>query len=342
MHHVPLYEGLNDVDLYTARRHFQERALVAGEAVFIEGDPADSLVYVLDGSLTISVQGIDIDQVGPGDILGETALFQAGHRLATATAFKSGHILVLQRLGYEALRDVMHPAAATLERIIFELQATRLRALNDRISLLGPARVDVRRPGEWFFGAISALFGRGGVFSPDRVPAEATMRKSRMFAEASDEALGLIAPAFSAESYGPGSVLCTEGEPGECMFLLDEGEVEVVTTAEERVLTLATLRPGAAFGMIALIENRPRMSSCISRTRVVVQRLPLSKFHELMAEPYVAGSVFRRALIKVLMEQIALGNAQFADLHTRATPELAPIRLAAMVADTLVPHDRRD
>ncbi len=49
-------------------------------------------------------------------------------------------------------------------------------------------------------------------------------------------------------------MLCREGDVGEAMFLILEGEV----TVRRRGKTLATLGPGSYFGELALLTQRPR------------------------------------------------------------------------------------
>lgn len=325
-----LFQGLNDVDLHTARRNFVERVVAPGERLIKAADPADGVICVVDGRLEIVRDGKVIGEAGPNDLVGEIALFHDCFRLLDVFAAEQTHILTLSTLAYEGLCDVLHPVAATLERRTFANLVARLHGVNDQIAELSEGKV--RRPlppGDRFLGAVAALFGRGGKFSADRPDPVQSLRRCPMFADAMEEALVGIARHLVPASYGPGALLCTEGERDDHMFLIDEGTVEVVVAVDdERVQRLATFGPGVVFGMVALVENGVRMCSVIAKEHVVVQTIDCAAFHELVNEPCIAGTLFRRALIRALIDQLAYSNAQLATYEGRTTPDLAPLRRA--------------
>jgi hypothetical protein len=68
------------------------RALAAGEVLAAQGDPGDSLYLVLDGILTVTVDGNPVGDVGPGAVLGEHSILDASPRTATLTAATSVRI----------------------------------------------------------------------------------------------------------------------------------------------------------------------------------------------------------------------------------------------------------
>jgi cyclic nucleotide-binding protein len=62
------------------------RTAAAGETVVRQGDAGDSLFLLLDGILTVDVDGKAIAELGPGAVFGERALFEGGRRTSTLTA----------------------------------------------------------------------------------------------------------------------------------------------------------------------------------------------------------------------------------------------------------------
>jgi hypothetical protein len=62
------------------------RTLAVGDALATQGEPADSLYLVLDGMLGVSVDGVELGDVGPGAVLGERAILESSPRTATLTA----------------------------------------------------------------------------------------------------------------------------------------------------------------------------------------------------------------------------------------------------------------
>ena len=64
----------------------QVRRIRKGTTLTRQGDPDDELYLLLDGILSVEVDGQPLGEVGPGAILGERALLEGGRRTATLTA----------------------------------------------------------------------------------------------------------------------------------------------------------------------------------------------------------------------------------------------------------------
>ena len=62
------------------------RKLKEGQVLVEQGQPGDELYLLLDGVLAVEVDGASLGEVGPGAILGERAIVEAGRRTATLRA----------------------------------------------------------------------------------------------------------------------------------------------------------------------------------------------------------------------------------------------------------------
>ncbi len=62
------------------------RTLKAGEYLVQQGDPGDSLFLLLDGVLSVTIDGEGVAEVGPGVVLGERAVLEGGVRTASLQA----------------------------------------------------------------------------------------------------------------------------------------------------------------------------------------------------------------------------------------------------------------
>lgn len=62
------------------------RKLRAGEALTRQGQEASSIYVLLDGVLSVAVDGEDLGVLGPGALVGERAVLEGGRRTATVTA----------------------------------------------------------------------------------------------------------------------------------------------------------------------------------------------------------------------------------------------------------------
>jgi hypothetical protein len=72
-------------DLIVGRGPTVER-LEAGQVLVWQGDPGDELFLLMDGLLSVEVDGTAVAEVAPGAVLGELALLRGGRRQATLRA----------------------------------------------------------------------------------------------------------------------------------------------------------------------------------------------------------------------------------------------------------------
>jgi CRP-like cAMP-binding protein len=70
------------------------RKLKQGEALVEQGQAGDELFLLLDGVLSVDVDGKALAEVGPGAILGERALLEGGTRTATLRALTPARVAV--------------------------------------------------------------------------------------------------------------------------------------------------------------------------------------------------------------------------------------------------------
>ena len=71
------------------------RALEPRETLVEQGAPGDELYLVLDGVLSVEIDGEEVAEIGPGAIVGERALLEGGRRTATLTARTRCRIAVI-------------------------------------------------------------------------------------------------------------------------------------------------------------------------------------------------------------------------------------------------------
>ena len=64
--------------------------------------------------------------------------------------------------------------------------------------------------------------------------------------------------AALGKQYRDGEVVVRQGEPGNCMFVVQEGEVEAVAESGGREFRLRTMGPNEFFGEMALFEEEFR------------------------------------------------------------------------------------
>ena len=93
------------------------------------------------------------------------------------------------------------------------------------------------------------------------------------------------------ENFALGSVIFQEGQPGDTMYIVKEGEVEVRVHG----VTVEVVTADGFFGELAVIEDGPRSATAIARTDCVLIPLDARKFDFMIhANPLFAREVMRQ------------------------------------------------
>jgi len=96
-----------------------------------------------------------------------------------------------------------------------------------------------------------------------------------------DEMKGLIG-RLRHRDFGSGSVLVTEGAPGDSLFVLSQGRVRVTTRGPgDKAVDLAELREGDFFGEVSLLTGKPRTATITSLEHTEVLELTREDLLEL-------------------------------------------------------------
>jgi len=108
------------------------------DTIFSQGDPADSILYIQDGSVKLAVlsptgREAVVAVMGPGDFVGEGALAGQPVRLATATAMSATTIRIVPKR--QVIR-LLHEQHALSDRFIAYMLARNQRLEEDLVDQL--------------------------------------------------------------------------------------------------------------------------------------------------------------------------------------------------------------
>lgn len=155
-----------------------------------------------------------------------------------------------------------------------------------------------------------------------------------LFAGLPPAALDELAQAGRVRRYPAGQVLWSEGDPGEALLVLEEGQLRVSRFTGAGVeVVLAVMEAPAALGELALLDGAPRDASVIAQRPVVVRLIPRSVFLGLLRrEPAVV-----EGLLRTLAAMVRAGNAR----HAATVGLDVPGRLAAWLLARIDPEAKR-
>jgi anion transporter len=129
--------------------------------------------------------------------------------------------------------------------------------------------------------------------------------KIPLFAGLDRVELAKLIPSLVGVRYEAGTLLVEQGEPGDAMYLILEGEVEVlVRGGSGEIHEVATLGPGMSFGEMALLTGEPRSADVRTLTDLKALRLSREDFHDLMRKQHSQALYFTG----VLAQRLAIAN----------------------------------
>jgi len=130
----PMFCDLDPEALDQLCRYAKHSSLKRGATIVSKGDPGNSLIAVISGTVKISISSPDgrsaiLNLIGPGETFGEVAVLDGLARTADATANTNCEIYVIDRRDF--LPFVRSQPALAMKFI--ELLCTRLRWTSDQV-----------------------------------------------------------------------------------------------------------------------------------------------------------------------------------------------------------------
>jgi diguanylate cyclase (GGDEF)-like protein len=130
------------------------------------------------------------------------------------------------------------------------------------------------------------------------------------------EHVRLLGAAAEVVSFGPTDRIVTQGEPGESVYLILDGRVEVLARVTVGDVTsetvIAWMAAGDALGELSLLDGQPRSATCVAVTPVTALRLGREPFLAAVRQNWSLG----HALYAVLAQRIRLADSLLAE-HSR-------------------------
>ena len=118
-----------------------------------------------------------------------------------------------------------------------------------------------------------------------------------------------------ARDFPAGTVLFEEGQPGDYMYVVQSGEVEIRRQVGETERVLAILPTGEFFGEMAILNGRPRSATAVCKTNARLLVIEGKTFEAMMrARPEIALRI-----IKALATRLESAN-QHIELLLLPTP----------------------
>ncbi len=166
-----------------------------------------------------------------------------------------------------------------------------------------------------------------------------------LFAALEEEAAAALRSSMTTVNLARGSVLFTEGEPGDRLYVVAEGKIKLGATSNDgRETLLAVLGPGEMFGELSLFDPGPRTATASALTDSRLLGLGHADLRPwLTGRPEVSLSLLQALAQRLRRTNEALADLVFSDVPGRVAKALLDLagRFGTRQSDgsVLLTHD---
>jgi CRP/FNR family cyclic AMP-dependent transcriptional regulator len=151
------------------------------------------------------------------------------------------------------------------------------------------------------------------------VSAFETLRAVPLFQGLPDTELQAFAPLLRERRFPRGSVILQQGDPGDALFVIADGQVKVILIGEDgREVILSVLGPSAFFGEMSLLDNEPRSAHVVAMEDSTLLQLRREDFQaRLRASADVGIGLLRELSRRLRRADDTIGSLALRDVNGR-------------------------
>lgn len=115
---------------------------------------------------------------------------------------------------------------------------------------------------------------------------KARILTSFLFTNLEQKDLNIVIDAMDEKTYKANENVITQGEPGDCLFVIEAGELDCVKrfTKDGEEKFLKNYYPGDSFGELALLYNAPRAATIRAKTDCLLWMLDRETFNNIVKD----------------------------------------------------------
>lgn len=134
----------------------------------------------------------------------------------------------------------------------------------------------------------------------------ALLQSMPLFGGMSADTLELLAGDARALDVAAGGWFFQQGEPGESLFVLEFGQVELCRATPAGHISLGVLGPGDCFGEMSLIDFAPRSASVRALQDCRALELPIARLHSLYEHDLEQFALIQMNLARELSRRLRI------------------------------------
>ena len=154
---------------------------------------------------------------------------------------------------------------------------------------------------------------------------EEYFKKVYIFQDLEEEEMEQVLKMLTSQFFFAGQVIISEGEPGDSMYVMCEGEVEVTKrltmmldqdTLKEKLMIRLKAEDGGSFGEMALLENEARSATVTALTDCRLLELHREDFLQYVEKNSLTGVKIMLRLAQLLSRNLRKTNQDVVKLTT--------------------------
>jgi CRP-like cAMP-binding protein len=135
------------------------------------------------------------------------------------------------------------------------------------------------------------------------------LKSIHLFDRIPSEQLVKVAEIAQEVEFEPDEYFIKQGEPGDCLYVVVEGEASVVLAG---VGVVSQIQAKGVLGEMALLSGEPRSASCVAKGQLLTLKIERNDFWALLEErPEISLGI-----IKMLVQNLNLANRQLQNQQT--------------------------
>ena len=139
------------------------------------------------------------------------------------------------------------------------------------------------------------------------------LRRVKIFGNFNDLLLDRFKKYLVMQPIRQFSTVVKQGDPGDAMYFVFEGEVRVRMLTSGRETLIATLPVGDFFGEFCLFDHGPRSADVVANIDSVLLKMTAAAFQQLVAAEPELATPFLTAVCKTLAARIRADNKRYHD-----------------------------
>jgi uncharacterized membrane protein len=121
----------------------------------------------------------------------------------------------------------------------------------------------------------------------------------------------------------PGEAIFQKGDAPEYLYIVEEGEVDIVVPARGEELIVATFQPGSFFGEMAVFDNAPRSATARASAATKLICLPLRPIASLLDRNPEAA----RRFMSVIIQRLRSADELLSRVHIKNVNDIVDERM---------------